>query len=203
MKIICVGRNYVDHIAELNNERPSEPVLFIKPDTALLGKEIPFVIPEFSEDIHYEVELVLKVCKVGKYIDVKFAHKYYDQISLGIDFTARDLQSKLKEKGLPWEKAKGFDGSANVGTFFSKDELPNLFDTEFLLKQNGNVVQKASTAQMIWNIDEIIAEVSKYFTLKTGDLIYTGTPAGVGKVNEGDVLEGEIAGRPIFRLNVK
>ncbi|MTG98841.1 MULTISPECIES: fumarylacetoacetate hydrolase family protein [Myroides] len=203
MKILCIGRNYVDHIEELNNERPAEPVLFIKPDSALLGKEVPFVIPEFSNDVHYEVEVVVKITKVGKYIEPKFASKYYDEVTLGIDFTARDVQSRLKEKGLPWEKAKSFDGAAAVGEFFDKSELSNLYDSVFTLEQNNNIVQKASTSQMIWNIDEVIAEVSKYFTLKKGDLIFTGTPAGVGKVFEGDVLEATIEGKKVLRLNVK
>lgn len=203
MKIVCIGRNYVEHIEELNNERPSEPVLFIKPDSALLGRECPFAIPEFSDDIHYEIEVVVKITKVGKYIEPKFAHKYYDEVTVGIDFTARDMQSKLKEKGLPWEKAKAFDGSAMLGEFIDKNELANLYDTTFSLIQNGNTVQEASTSQMIWNIDETIAEISKYFTLKKGDLIFTGTPKGVGKVNEGDVLEGVLAGKKLFRLNVK
>lgn len=203
MKIICVGRNYVEHIAELNNERPDEPVLFIKPDTALLGKEIPFTIPDFSQDIHYEVEVVVKIIKVGKHIDVKFAGKYYDQVSLGIDFTTRDLQSKLKEKGLPWEKAKAFDNSALVGTFVSKSTVEPLDNLVFSLAQNGTIVQKASTEQMIWKIDELIAEISKYFTLKTGDLIFTGTPSGVGRVASGDTLEGFLGANRVFELTVK
>lgn len=203
MKIICVGRNYVEHIAELNNERPDEPVLFIKPDTALLSKEFPFVIPDFSQDIHYEAEVVVKITKVGKYIDAKFAHKYYDQVSLGIDFTARDIQSKLKEKGLPWEKAKAFDNSAFVGDFLPKTDFESLGDLAFSFQQNGKTVQQATTAQMIWNIDELIAEISTYFTLKTGDLIFTGTPVGVGKVNPGDLLEGFLKDKKVFDLIVK
>ncbi|TDS52088.1 fumarylacetoacetate hydrolase family protein [Myroides indicus] len=203
MKIICIGRNYVGHISELNNECPDEPVLFIKPDTALLNREFHFVIPDFSDDIHYETEVVVKINKVGKYINPKFAHKYYDQVSLGIDFTARDVQQKLKDKGLPWEKAKAFDNSALVGDFISKTELEDIFDTSFLLKKNEKIVQRASTAQMIWNIDQVIAEASKYFTLKTGDLIFTGTPAGVGRIVPGDVLEGELNGKEIFRLSIK
>ena len=203
MKIICVGRNYVDHIAELNNERPEEPVLFIKPDTALLSKEFPFVIPDFSQDIHYEAEVVVKINKVGKYIETKFAHKYYDQLSIGIDFTARDLQSKLKEKGLPWEKAKAFDNSAFVGDFLPKTTVASMEEISFSLMQNGSVVQQATTAQMIWKIDELIAEISKYFTLKTGDLIFTGTPVGVGKVNPGDLLAGFLGEEKVFDLIVK
>lgn len=203
MKVICIGRNYVEHISELNNEHPDEPVLFIKPDTALLNREFPFVIPDFSDDIHYEVEVVVKINKVGKYISPEFAHKYYDQLSLGIDFTARDLQKKLKEKGLPWEKAKAFDNSALVGDFIAKEKLSNISDLPFLLKKNDKIVQQASTTQMIWNIDQVIAESSKFFTLKTGDLIFTGTPAGVGRVIPGDVLEGELNGNQVFRLSIK
>lgn len=203
MKILCVGRNYVEHIEELNNERPSEPVLFLKPDTALLSTEFPFVIPEFSNDIQYEAEVVIKINKVGKYIEPKFVHKYYDQVSLGIDFTARDLQSKLKEKGLPWEKAKAFDNSAIVGGFISKEQFVDINDIHFSMKQNGAVVQKASTAQMIWKIDELIADISKYFTLKTGDLIFTGTPVGVGKVNPNDFLEGYLFEQKVFEIEVK
>lgn len=203
MKIICVGRNYIEHIAELNNEKPSEPVLFIKPDTAVILKGFPFVIPDFSNDVHYEAEVVVKINKVGKYIEPKFAHKYYDQITLGIDFTARDLQSKLKEKGLPWEKAKAFDNSAMLGKFISKEEFTDVNDLHFSLKQNGNVVQSASTAQMIWKIDELIADISKYFTLKIGDLIFTGTPVGVGKINSNDLLEGYLLDQKVFELDVK
>ncbi len=203
MKIICVGRNYVEHIEELKNERPSEPVLFLKPETALLSTVFPFVIPDFSTDIHYEAEVVIKINKVGKHIEPKFAHKYYDQITLGIDFTARDLQSKLKEKGLPWEKAKAFDNSAIVGSFIPKDQFEDVNNIHFSMKQNGIVVQKASTAQMIWKIDELIADVSKYFTLKKGDLIFTGTPVGVGKVAPNDLLEGYLVEQKVFELDVK
>ncbi|WP_413512744.1 fumarylacetoacetate hydrolase family protein [Myroides odoratus] len=203
MKIICVGRNYVEHIAELNNERPDEPVLFIKPDSALLGKELPFVIPDFSQDIQYEAEVVVKITKLGKHIYAKFASKYYEEVSLGIDFTARDLQSKLKEKGLPWEKAKAFDNAAVVGNFISKTVFESLDDLSFSLLKNGLPVQQATTEQMIWKIDELIAEVSKYFTLKKGDLIFTGTPAGVGKVSAGDTLEGFLEDKRVFDIIVK
>ncbi|WP_010250738.1 fumarylacetoacetate hydrolase family protein [Myroides injenensis] len=203
MKIVCIGRNYVEHIEELNNERPSEPLLFIKPDSALLGNQMPFVIPTFSNDIHYEIEVVVKINKVGKFIEPKFANKYYDEITVGIDFTARDTQQQLKEKGLPWEKAKSFDGSAVVGSFLPKDKIADIYNTDFSLTKNGEVVQKGNTAQMIWNIDEVIAEASKYFTLKKGDLIFTGTPVGVGRVDENDVLEGEIGGNNVFRITVK
>ncbi|KOS08004.1 2-hydroxyhepta-2,4-diene-1,7-dioate isomerase [Flavobacterium akiainvivens] len=203
MKIICIGRNYADHISELNNERPAEPVIFMKPDTALLQKQFPFVIPEFSNDVHHEVEVVVKISKVGKYIDPKFAHKYYDEVTLGIDFTARDLQSKLKEKGLPWEKAKAFDGSAVIGDFVSKAEFASLTDINFEMQNNGQTVQKGNTSLMLWNIDELVAEASKYFTLKTGDVIFTGTPQGVAAVKAGDVLEGFLEGKKLFKVQVK
>lgn len=203
MKMICIGRNYANHIAELNNERPDAPVIFMKPDTALVQKQYPFVLPEFSNDVHHEVEVLVKINKVGKYIDAKFAHKYYDEIGLGIDFTARDVQSKLKEKGLPWEIAKAFDGSAVVGDFVPKAELGNLNELNFELSNNDRVVQKGNTSNMLWKIDEIIAYVSQFFTLRTGDIIFTGTPEGVAKVNPGDVLEGMLEGRKLFRIQVK
>ncbi|MXN91809.1 2-hydroxyhepta-2,4-diene-1,7-dioate isomerase [Flavobacterium sp. Sd200] len=203
MKIICIGRNYVEHIAELNNERPAEPVIFMKPDTALLQKQFPFVIPEFSDDIHYEIELVVKINKVGKYIDVKFAHKYYDEITVGIDFTARDLQQSLIKQGLSWEKAKAFDGSAVLGDFVSKTEFASLENIGFELVKNGETAQKSSADFMIWKIDELVAEASKYFTLKTGDVIFTGTPQGVAKVLPGDVLEGILEGKKLFKVQVK
>ncbi len=203
MKIICIGRNYTEHIAELQNERPDEPVIFLKPDTAILPKQFPFVIPEFSDDVHHEVEILVKINKVGKYIEPKFAHKYYDEIGLGIDFTARDVQSRLKEKGLPWEKAKAFDGSAVIGDFLPKTEFNSLENITFELTSNGQTVQKGNTSHMLWKIDELIAYVSQYFTLKTGDVIFTGTPAGVAKVNTDDVLEGFIEGKQLFRIQVK
>lgn len=203
MKIICIGRNYVKHIEELQNERPDEPVIFLKPETAVVLKKFPFVIPEFSNDVHHEVEVLVKINKVGKYIDAKFAHKYYEEIGLGIDFTARDLQAKLKEKGLPWEKAKAFDGSAVVGNFVSKTEFAALDNINFELTNNGSVVQQGNTQHMLWKIDEIIAYVSQYFTLKKGDIIFTGTPEGVAKVNPDDVLEGFIEGKKLFRIQVK
>lgn len=203
MKIICIGRNYVEHINELNNQRPDEPVIFLKPDTAILPKDSPFYIPDFSNDIHYEVEILVKINKVGKYIDKKFASKYYDEIGLGIDFTARDLQSKLKEKGLPWEKSKSFDGSAVIGNFISKKKFSSLENINFELKNNENIVQKGNTNQMIWKIDEIIEYVSQFFTLKTGDIIFTGTPAGVGKINHNDRLEGFIENEKLFTLDIK
>jgi 2-keto-4-pentenoate hydratase/2-oxohepta-3-ene-1,7-dioic acid hydratase in catechol pathway len=203
MKIICIGRNYADHISELNNERPDEPVIFLKPDSSVLLKKFPFVIPEFSNDVHHEVEILVKINKVGKYIDAKFAHKYYDEIGLGIDFTARDLQSKLKEKGLPWEKAKAFDGSALIGEFFNKSEFNSIENINFELKSNGIVVQKGNTSMMLWKIDEIIAHISQYFTLKKGDVIFTGTPKGVAAVKTNDVLEGFIENKKTFKIEVK
>jgi 2-keto-4-pentenoate hydratase/2-oxohepta-3-ene-1,7-dioic acid hydratase in catechol pathway len=203
MKIICIGRNYANHISELHNERPDEPVIFLKPDTAILPKKFPFVIPEFSKDVHHEVEILVKISKVGKYIDAKFAHKYYDEIGLGIDFTARDLQNKLKEKGLPWEKAKAFDGSAVIGDFISKKNYNSLENITFELNNNGITVQKGNTSQMLWKIDEIIAYVSQYFTLKKGDIIFTGTPEGVSAVKQNDVLEGFIEGNKLFRIQIK
>lgn len=203
MKIICIGRNYADHIKELDNERPDEPVIFMKPDTAVVQKQFPFVIPEFSNDVHHEVEVLVKINKVGKYIDAKFAHKYYDEVGLGIDFTARDLQSKLKVKGLPWEKAKAFDGSAVVGDFIPKTEFADLQNINFELTNNGEVVQKGNTSDMLFTIDELIANVSQYFTLRTGDIIFTGTPQGVAAVKDGDVLEGSIEGKKLFRIQVK
>ncbi|MCK5824721.1 MAG: fumarylacetoacetate hydrolase family protein [Ichthyobacteriaceae bacterium] len=203
MKIICIGRNYHDHIKELNNEIPDEPVVFMKPDSSIVLKKFPFVIPEFSENIEYETEVVVKINKIGKYINKKFAHKYYDQIGLGIDFTARDLQQKLKEKGLPWEKSKSFDGSTVMGNFISKTELRDVNNIDFSLNLNGVVVQNGNTSNMIHSIDEIIEHISQYFTLKIGDLIFTGTPSGVGKVSEGDVLKGYIGEQEFFSINVK
>ena len=203
MKILCIGRNYADHIAELNNERPAEPVIFLKPDTAILKDNEPFYHPDFSNDIHHEVEIVLKINKVGKNIEAKFAHKYYDEIGIGIDFTARDLQAKLKEKGLPWEKAKAFNGSAPISGFIKKDNLRDLANLKFSLKINGETRQTGNTAMMLWDFDEIIAEMSRYFTLKTGDLIFTGTPAGVGKVNIGDKLVAFIGEVEMLAFEVK
>jgi 2-keto-4-pentenoate hydratase/2-oxohepta-3-ene-1,7-dioic acid hydratase in catechol pathway len=203
MKIICIGRNYVNHIEELKNERPSEPVVFLKPDSAVLLKQHPFVIPEFSEDIHHELELIVKINKVGKYIEPKFAHKYYDEISVGIDFTARDLQAKLKEKGLPWEKAKAFDGSAVIGEFLHKSQFVSLENITFELTNNNKTVQKGNSKLMLWNIDELVSYVSQYFTLKIGDIIFTGTPEGVAAVNTDDVLEGFLEGQKLFRIQVK
>lgn len=203
MKLICIGRNYAAHIDELKNERPEEPVVFIKPDSAVLPKEQDFYIPEFSNDVHYEVEVLVKIKKVGKHIAKQFAHKYYDEIGLGIDFTARDLQSKLKEKGLPWEKAKGFDGAAVIGTWVSKDKFKNVDDINFSLFKNGEKVQDGNTSLMLWKIDGLIAHVSTYFMLKKGDILFTGTPAGVGKVSPNDYLVGALEGEKIFEINVR
>ncbi|WP_264521703.1 fumarylacetoacetate hydrolase family protein [Flavobacterium sp. N1994] len=203
MKIICIGRNYVNHIEELKNERPDEPVIFLKPDTAIAPKKLPFFIPAFSNEIHHEVEILVKINKVGKYIDTKFAHKYYDEIGLGIDFTARDVQNKLKEKGLPWEKAKAFDGSAVIGDFVSKNNFNSIENINFELTNNGNTVQKGNTSHMLWKIDEIISYVSQYFTLKKGDIIFTGTPEGVAKVAPNDVLEGFIENKKLLRIHIK
>lgn len=203
MKIICIGRNYTDHISELNNERPTEPVIFLKPDSSILPNKNPFVIPAFSNDIHHEVEILVKICKVGKHIDTKFAHKYYEEIGLGIDFTARDVQSKLKENGLPWEKAKAFDHSAVIGNFTSKKNYSSIENINFELKSNGITVQEGNTNLMLWKIDELISYVSQYFTLKIGDIIFTGTPKGVAKVTEGDVLEGFIEGKSMFKVQIR
>jgi 2-keto-4-pentenoate hydratase/2-oxohepta-3-ene-1,7-dioic acid hydratase in catechol pathway len=203
MKIICIGRNYVKHIEELNNDRPDEPVVFLKPDSSILLKQHPFVIPEFTDDVHHEVELLVKINKVGKYIEPKFASNYYDEIGLGIDFTARDLQAKLKEKGLPWEKAKSFDGSAVIGEFYPKSDSKSLEDLEFKLVKNGEIVQLGNTKQMIWKIDELISHVSQYFTLKKGDIIFTGTPEGVAAVKPNDILEGYLEDKKSFRIQVK
>jgi len=203
MKLICIGRNYADHIAELKNERPDEPVVFIKPDSAILPKGQDFYIPEFSNNVHYEVEVLIKIRKVGKHIDEKFAYKYYDEVGLGIDFTARDLQSKLKEKGLPWEKAKGFDGAAVVGKWLSKTDFSQLNALDFSLLKNGNEVQKGNTKLMLWKIDELVAYVSRFFMLKKGDILFTGTPSGVGKIATNDYLTGVLEGQEMFSVKVK
>jgi len=203
MKIICIGRNYTAHIEELKNERPEEPIIFIKPDSSVLPKKQDFYIPEFSNDIHYEVEVLVKIKKVGKHISEEFAPSYYDEIGLGIDFTARDLQAKLKEKGLPWEKAKGFDGAAVIGEWLPKTQFKNLNDLNFKLLKNGEVVQKGNTSLMLWKIDEIIAYVSTFFMLKKGDIIFTGTPAGVGKISPNDYLSGSLENNELFTLKIK
>lgn len=203
MKLICIGRNYTDHIKELANEKPTDPVVFIKPDTSILLKKQPFFIPDFSDDIHHEVEVLVKINKVGKHIDKKFAYNYYDEIGLGIDFTARDLQEQLKAKGLPWEKAKAFDGAAVIGKWLPKTNFKDVNSINFSLKKNNVVVQSANTELMLFKIDEIIEYVSKYFTLKIGDIIFTGTPAGVGKVVADDLLQGYIDNDEMFSIKVK
>ncbi len=203
MKLICIGRNYTEHIKELKNERPTDPVVFLKPDTAILLKKQPFFIPDFSNDVHHEVEILVKINKVGKYIDRKFAHKYYDEIGLGIDFTARDLQSQLKAKGLPWEKAKAFDGAAVIGKWLPKSNFEDLNNINFSLQNNQQIVQQGNTSLMLWKIDEIIEYVSKYFTLKIGDVIFTGTPAGVAKVSANDELTGFIEQTEMFTVKIK
>jgi len=203
MKLICIGRNYTDHIKELENEKPTDPVVFIKSDNAILLKKQPFFIPDFSNDVHHEVEVLVKITKLGKHIDKKFAHKYYDQLSVGIDFTARDLQKQLKEKGLPWEKAKSFDGAAVIGNWIDKSEFSDIDNLNFRLEKNSSVVQTANTSLMLWKIDELIEYVSKYFTLKIGDIIFTGTPSGVGKVVANDKLKGYLEDKELFSITVK
>lgn len=203
MKIICIGRNYRDHISELNNKITQEPLFFLKPDTAIQPKGHPFFIPDFSNNIHYEVELVIKISKNGKNIDEQFSHKYYEEIGLGIDFTARDIQQECKELGHPWEKAKGFDGSAQIShKFINKNEL-DLNNINFKLEKNQQRVQSGNSKDMIYSFDYIISYVSKFYTLRAGDLIYTGTPAGVGKVEIGDKLVGYLNEEKILSVNIK
>ena len=203
MKIICIGRNYVKHAQELNHDVPTEPVFFMKPDSALLKDNKPFFLPDFSKEIHHEIELVIKISRLGKNIEARFAHRYYEEIGLGIDFTARDLQRQLIEKGLPWEKAKAFDSSAVLGKFMTKEELGDPEHILFSLHRNGEVVQSGDSQLMIFTFDAIIENVSKYVTLKIGDLIYTGTPAGVGPVAIDDRLEGYIGEKKMFDIQVK
>ena len=205
MKIICIGRNYADHAKELKNDLPTEPMFFLKPDSAVLPAHNPFFIPEWTTDLHYEVELIVKINKLGKYIEPKFAHTYYAEVGLGIDFTARDLQDECKRKGHPWEKAKAFDGSAVVSKqFIELSELGgDIANLHFRLEKNGVTVQTGHTADMIFHVDELIAHVSKYMTLKMGDLMYTGTPAGVGPVAIGDTLTGYLGEREMFRVNIR
>ncbi len=202
MKIICIGRNYTDHIKELDNQKPKDPVIFLKPDTSLIQKNQPFFKPAFSEKIHHELELVIKINRVGKFIDKKFAHKYYENFTVGIDFTARDIQDELKNKRLPWEKSKAFDGSALVGNWLNKKDF-NLENLNFSLKKNSRLVQKGNSKLMLWKIDELISYVSKFFTLKIGDLIFTGTPSGVGDVIEGDILNGFVESTNCFVIKIK
>lgn len=203
MKIICVGRNYFDHINELKNEKPDSPILFLKPETSIIQKKQPFFKPDFSNDIQYEVEVLIKINRLGKAISPKFSHKYYDEIGLGIDFTARDLQNKLKKDSLPWEKSKSFDGSALIGNWINKKNIDDLNNIDFRLTKNGNIVQKGNTSEMLWGIDELISEISKFFTLKIGDIIFTGTPSGVGRVNENDNLIGYINDKECFSIKIK
>ncbi|TNE53270.1 MAG: FAA hydrolase family protein [Bacteroidetes bacterium] len=203
MKIICIGRNYADHAKEMGAEKPTAPVFFLKPDSALLPKKNPFYYPDFTKDLHYECELVVKICKLGKNISERHAHTYYQEIGIGIDFTARDLQSKCKEKGLPWEIAKGFDGSAPLSERFLNKETLDLDQLDFSLRKNGELVQQGNTKDMLFSIDQIISYVSQFMTLKIGDLIFTGTPAGVGPVQIGDQLEAAIGAETLFKLRIK
>ncbi len=202
MKIICIGLNYDEHIKDLGWEKPEQPLIFLKPDSAIIPKNNPFIIPTFSDDIHYETEVLVKINKVGKCINQRFAHKYYDEIGLGIDFCARDLQLKLKAKGHPWEKSKGFDGSAFIGPFFPKEKF-NLDEIHYSLDRNGEKVQIGNTKDMIFQIDEIIAYVSQFYTLKKGDVIFTGTTAGEGRVAKSDFLEGYLEKEKVFELKVR
>ena len=203
MKIICVGRNYVDHAKELKNEVPKEPVLFLKPETAIIHKNMPFFIPDFSNEVHHELELVVKINKLGKHINEKFAHKYYNEVTVGIDFTARDVQAECKAKGLPWEKAKAFDGSALVGKLIAKEKLKDVNSIDIEMHKNGEVVQKGNTKDMVFTIDKLIAYISQYFTLKIGDLIFTGTPAGVAKVIKEDTLKLFLEDEQLAQVSVK
>lgn len=203
MKIICIGRNYTDHAKELKNPVPEEPVVFLKPDTALLPKNHPFFYPEHTQNLHFETELVVRINRLGKHIQSKFSHKYYNEIGLGIDFTARDIQQKCKEKGLPWEKAKAFDHSAPVSKFIPLKEAGEINSISFSLKKNNELVQEGNTRDMIFKVDDLIAYISKYFTLKIGDLIFTGTPAGVGPVQKGDTLQGFMGEKKMLEVKVR
>ena len=203
MKILAIGRNYAEHIQELNNENPGEPVVFMKPDTAILQKGDPFYFPEFSKEIHYEVEILLKICDEGKYIQEKFAHKYYDEIGIGIDFTARDLQSKAKEKGLPWLLAKGFNGSAPISDFYPVSRYPDLQNLNFRLEVDGVVKQQGNTSMMLFKFDYLVSYVSQFITLKRGDIIFTGTPKGVGPVQKGNVLTAFIEDEKLLEVEIK
>ena len=203
MKIICVGRNYAEHIKELDNKKPNEPVLFLKPQTAIINKRQPFFIPSFSNEIHYELELIIKINRLGKFIQRKFSHKYYNEISLGIDFTARDVQLELKNKGLPWEKAKAFDGSCLIGEWKNKKDFGNIDNIDFRLTKNDEIVQNSNTSLMLWKVDELIEHISKFFTLKIGDIIFTGTPAGVGRVEINDKLKGYMKDNELLSVNIK
>ncbi len=203
MKILAIGRNYAEHIAELNNERPDEPVIFTKPETALLQKNAPFYYPDFSNNIHFEVEIILRISKHGKYIDRKFAHNYFDAIGVGIDFTARDLQEKAKAKGLPWDLAKGFNGSAPISKFIDKTEFEDIKKLSFSLNLNGEQKQLGNTSQMLFEFEEIIAYISKFIMLKKGDIIFTGTPKGVGPIAIGNKLEAFIEDEKLLEVEIK
>jgi len=203
MKIICIGRNYTDHVRELNNDLPKEPVFFLKPDTAIVTRNRPFFYPEFSTEIHHEVEIVFRISKVGKYIQEKFAHTYYNEIAVGLDMTARDLQREAIKNGLPWEKTKGFDSSAPISSFVPVSDFPDIKNLNFSLKKNGETVQSGNTRDMIFSIDRIIAHVSQFITLKMGDIIFTGTPAGVGPVQIGDKLTAYIEDKKMLSCNVR
>ena len=203
MKIICVGRNYVDHIKELDNKRPDSPVIFLKPETSIIHKKQPFFIPNYSNNIQFEVEIIVQISRLGRSISPQFSHKYYNEIGLGIDFTAKDIQNDLKKNGLPWEKSKAFDGSALIGKWINKNEIKDLNNINFNLKKNKKIVQEGNSSKMLWNIDELISEISKYFTLKIGDIIFTGTPSGVGKVYENDILTGSLNEKESFSIKIK
>ena len=203
MKIICIGKNYLKHIEELNSKKENEPVIFLKPDTSIIQKKQPFFIPEFSNEIHYEIEIIIKFSRLGKHIETKFSNKYYQKISLGIDFTARDFQRKFKERGLPWEVAKAFDNSALIGDWLDVKDFKDINNINFRLEKNGKIVQNSNSSNMIWKIDELISNASKFFTIKIGDILFTGTPDGVGKVFENDVLNGFIEEKKVFSIKIK
>jgi len=202
MKIICVGKNYLKHIDELNSSKEDAPVIFLKPDTSIIQKNQPFFMPEFSNEIHYEIEIILKFNRLGKHIESKFSNKYFNQISLGVDFTARDFQNKFKERGLPWDISKGFDNSALIGDWKSIKNY-DLNNINFRLEKNGKIVQQSNSKNMIWKIDELIAYASRYFTIKIGDIMFTGTPEGVGVVSQDDVLEGFLGNEKVFSVKIK
>jgi len=203
VKFICVGKNYSEHIKEMGTEKPSEPVIFIKPDSSLIQKNSPFIIPSFSNIIHYEIEVLVLINRLGRHIDEEFSRKYYDKITVGVDFTARDYQSELKKKGLPWEKSKAFDGSALVGKWKDKNTFDDLKNLEFYLLKNDEKVQHSNISKMLWGIDELISHSSKFFTLKIGDILFTGTPSGVGPVKKNDFLEGYLNDEKLFSIKVK
>lgn len=202
MKIICIGRNYSKHIEEMNSDKPENPVFFLKADSCILDRNRPFYVPDFSNNLHYEAEIVLRICKVGKHIPLKFAHRYYNAYTIGIDFTARDLQDKCKEKGLPWEVSKSFDKSANIGKYLPISDSDKLSNLNFRLEKNGQVVQQANTDEMIFSFEEVISYISSFMTLKMGDIIFTGTPNGVGSVSPGDILEGYIDDKLILSTKI-